>query len=1540
MSRYFINVALAATHGLVHLLGKSYAVCDTITTRAVAVLANIAFVILSSTSPQATAAISFQDDFNAMALDGAKWRQLAFHGPTAVPNGTSIIFNSQNYADTCGKYTFSGTGGITVEARMRGPGTNRDVTIQLVDATTGDTIAVGDTTYFGSMYIAGSGQFSATAFGGFTTPLYKEYRLTVSTTSVAFDRGDTLSSISESINAPLASTVEGKSFYLKIGAGGPLYFPSEFDWIRVNGVLTTSPLACPAQAFVGGQSLSVPSSAFPGVALANPLPGKAAVCALNATGLWDGGPTATYGPNGQVGVPCGTSCPMPDVAGLSLIAMRLNSQGQITRGNGEVVGAARDVHLGVGESIQLLSNDCETCYADNSGAVQVTAACTEAVGTVITDVIPLTASLDEPTTFSVRGAQLPAGLGFNVQDCSPANMEVIDASSSSTLRKFRCTPRGSSGAKTVIVKTMPNGTVLKSANVVVTPVSVAALPHHFSFDSSIGTQIAGVPVPVQISARDAANAVVTGFNSPVRLADDFGKTLSRSSITFANGVFSGNVTVLSAGRARLSLAYSLPTGALASGSSTDFNVTTATSRAYTLEVKVGLEAATASLTSGGSAYASAITDASGKAVFSAVPQGTYRIAAAKAGWQQASLVDADIVLDKDRTLTLNMTQVKRPVLIVPGMMGSTLKASAYVGYSVAGPRNFGDHVVGVSPKLPIHKCDTSKPCELASDLEIYDPTVGNFISLGSLQGFPQGHADGTAMGSGLLIDSLSTNFAVYPAPWDWRHNIEEAWKIYLKPKIDEAKRATGYDKVDVVAHSMGGLVTRAYIQSEAYANDIDRFIMIGTPNRGSTNAYYLMEGGQALELDSLVNTRRQNNYADIAFYAGAVNELYRTYQCADIYTLSDDGAVQNDSDYQTGQSAATVRSFLSWAAPGGRDLLPEYPFLRKWTATWFGLDKDDFEAGTITATPDLNLRLKALNANANVSRFVPIETSAPLLRTDVRTHIFLSNDKDTLGELGYSTLGGLDGQYPLGIPNYLKKAKGDQTVLLTSGETLFLPSPTKGAYGTHAFMLGAIRDDVLAKLTANRTFAKAAELGALGAVAPKASSSSTAPTLVMGIGVDGAFTALLTSPVGQQAGTVAATGVVLTSIPDSDVDNQRYQNRISVKDPVDGQYALSLAADSSLLLTGPRVSIDYATPAAGTLQASVRFIKQAGDRTMSVLVDRAAQRVVRIVDTVGVPTGLRATQVDGLTHLNWIASSDAAVVGYRIYSRLLTETVFQVDGTVSSGTASFATARDWASSEADAREFVVVAYAASGEESLIRGSNATTNRTFVNAQFTSSAAANGRVTVATPLPYTMSFVDQSTASTPINSWAWDFNADGVTDSTEQNPSFTFPNYGQYSVNLKVTSDDGEGARLRPAYVNIVPCAPLTLQTSCGLDVNGDGRIDSTDGVLILRRLLGFSGAALTSGFVSDSCAAVSSTHSDIASFIDDQVANGHYNIDGAPAGGATATSAGMLIVRALQGLSDNAVTTGAVRSGATRTTWTGSGQIRDYLISACGASLR
>lgn len=65
----------------------------------------------------------------------------------------------------------------------------------------------------------------------------------------------------------------------------------------------------------------------------------------------------------------------------------------------------------------------------------------------------------------------------------------------------------------------------------------------------------------------------------------------------------------------------------------------------------------------------------------------------------------------------------------------------------------------------------------------------------------------------------------------------------LAVKIDGVRKATGSTQVVLVAHSMGGLISRAYLRRFG-GTDIRRLITIGSPHQGSMHAYLM--GGRGL----------------------------------------------------------------------------------------------------------------------------------------------------------------------------------------------------------------------------------------------------------------------------------------------------------------------------------------------------------------------------------------------------------------------------------------------------------------------------------------------------------------------------------------------------------------------------------------------------------------------------------------------------------------------------------------------------------------------
>ncbi|MFA4872506.1 MAG: hypothetical protein WC659_01050 [Patescibacteria group bacterium] len=100
-----------------------------------------------------------------------------------------------------------------------------------------------------------------------------------------------------------------------------------------------------------------------------------------------------------------------------------------------------------------------------------------------------------------------------------------------------------------------------------------------------------------------------------------------------------------------------------------------------------------------------------------------------------------------------------------------------------------------------------------------------------------------------LLASLTDIYGserVYSFPYNWREDNAVSGHL-LKQKIKEVKQAAGAIRVDLVVHSMGGLVARSYIESDEYAGDVDQLIMMGTPNKGSPKVYSFWEAFEGFE---------------------------------------------------------------------------------------------------------------------------------------------------------------------------------------------------------------------------------------------------------------------------------------------------------------------------------------------------------------------------------------------------------------------------------------------------------------------------------------------------------------------------------------------------------------------------------------------------------------------------------------------------------------------------------------------------------------------
>ena len=110
----------------------------------------------------------------------------------------------------------------------------------------------------------------------------------------------------------------------------------------------------------------------------------------------------------------------------------------------------------------------------------------------------------------------------------------------------------------------------------------------------------------------------------------------------------------------------------------------------------------------------------------------------------------------------------------------------------------------------------------------------------------------------LLIDlqkrGYELNQSLFPFPVDWRDSIEVVADHLAAsiPGFLETANQLGYvgeqtsggpaSKVDLVVHSMGGLISRTYVEGDNYDNNVGRVVFIASPHRGYPEAYRTREG--------------------------------------------------------------------------------------------------------------------------------------------------------------------------------------------------------------------------------------------------------------------------------------------------------------------------------------------------------------------------------------------------------------------------------------------------------------------------------------------------------------------------------------------------------------------------------------------------------------------------------------------------------------------------------------------------------------------------
>jgi serine protease len=159
--------------------------------------------------------------------------------------------------------------------------------------------------------------------------------------------------------------------------------------------------------------------------------------------------------------------------------------------------------------------------------------------------------------------------------------------------------------------------------------------------------------------------------------------------------------------------------------------------------------------------------------------------------------------------------------------------------------------------------------------------------------------------------------------------------------------------------------------------------------------------------------------------------------------------------------------------------------------------------------------------------------------------------------------------------------------------------------------------------------------------------------------------------------------------------------------------------------------------------------------------------------------------------------------------------------------------------------------------------------------------------------------------------------------------FTIPATGTYYIDATTWSPTQEN--IGTYRLELRSCGAYVGSATCNLDVDGDGRFDRNDATIAVRRMLGFSGAALNADVSHRSCAARTSTNN-IETFLATQLGNTppSYDVDGD--GVIRAETDGLILLRIALGMRGDAVVANATAPWATRGT---SALVLDYLSNVC-----
>ncbi len=186
---------------------------------------------------------------------------------------------------------------------------------------------------------------------------------------------------------------------------------------------------------------------------------------------------------------------------------------------------------------------------------------------------------------------------------------------------------------------------------------------------------------------------------------------------------------------------------------------------------------------------------------------------------------------------------RNPVIIIPGILSSYLNKNNYAHEEVwlnlgkallSRNDNYLDDLLMTEFGQPDMTKTLVLPTDIFRKIKVTSLIEEDFFD-GLIKEFEEG---GYKEGEDLFV-----------FPYDWRLDIRDivdnsytSLNKSLKDRIDEILEKTGSDKIDIIAHSMGGLISKYYIKNYGQGK-VGDFIDIATPHLGSPDALKILMSG-------------------------------------------------------------------------------------------------------------------------------------------------------------------------------------------------------------------------------------------------------------------------------------------------------------------------------------------------------------------------------------------------------------------------------------------------------------------------------------------------------------------------------------------------------------------------------------------------------------------------------------------------------------------------------------------------------------------------